>query len=116
MTNEHFLEQLTTVAKFTQIYCDDNHKNEPKTISKFKTIYKGVNLDKFIEYNLCKECEHLLLYTNERLQNCPHKEKPKCRKCPHICYEKNELKHIIKVMKSSGIKLGLSKIKSFFKS
>ncbi|WP_265176881.1 hypothetical protein [Campylobacter fetus] len=33
MTNKQFLEQLTTVAKFTQIYCDDHHKNEPKTIS-----------------------------------------------------------------------------------
>ncbi|WP_256365475.1 hypothetical protein [Campylobacter iguaniorum] len=37
-----------------------------------------------------------------------------CRKCPHICYEKSELKFMVKVIRSSGIKLGLSKIKSLF--
>ncbi|CUU69450.1 Nitrous oxide-stimulated promoter [Campylobacter hyointestinalis subsp. hyointestinalis] len=54
------------------------------------------------------------MYANERLQNCPHGEKPKCRKCPHICYDKNELKYVVKIMKSSGMKLGLNKLKSFF--
>lgn len=114
MTNEKFIEQLLSIAKFTQIYCDDHHKAQPKNSSKLDIVYKGVNLDKFIKYNLCKECEHLLLYANERLQNCPHEEKPKCRKCPHICYDKNELKYVVKIMKSSGMKLGLNKLKSFF--
>lgn len=114
MTEQKFTEQISTVAKFIQIYCDDNHAKAQKSNANLELIYKNTSLSQSVNYNLCKECEHLLLYANERLQNCPHDEKPKCRKCPHICYEKSELKFMVKVMRSSGIKLGLSKIKSLF--
>lgn len=55
MTNEKL--QLLSIAKFTQIYCDDHHKAQSKNSSKLDIVYKGVNLDKFIKYNLYKKCE-----------------------------------------------------------
>jgi hypothetical protein len=47
-----------------------------------------------------------------KLQNCPHEIKPRCRKCPTPCYEKQEWKNIARIMKYSAIKLSLGKIKS----
>ncbi|CZE48440.1 nitrous oxide-stimulated promoter family protein [Campylobacter geochelonis] len=113
MTDEKFIEQNQTVVKFIQLYCDDKHKNKDKKDGILKLFYNGKNLTS-MPYSLCDECESLLLYANQRLQNCPHEIKPKCRNCPNPCYEKAQWKQMAKIMRTSGMKLGLIKIKRFF--
>ncbi|ASM40087.1 nitrous oxide-stimulated promoter family protein [Campylobacter sp. RM12327] len=110
MSNDKFIEQISTAVKFIQIYCDDKHKNEVKNAKELSLIYKNENLHTSIKYNLCKECEELVLYVYQRLQNCPHEEKPKCRKCPKTCYERDKYKQMRNIMVSSGTKLGLTKL------
>lgn len=110
MSNDKFIEQISTVIKFMQIYCDDKHKGEVKNTDKIDLIYKDIDLNVCLNYNLCKDCKSLLFYVYKRLQNCPHEEKPKCRKCPNTCYDKNEYKKMAKIMVSSGTKLGLTKL------
>ena len=108
MTVEKFEEQITTVARFIQIYCDDKHDSD-RLSGTLTTEYHGAKFE--INYHLCPECEHLLRYADARLRACPHEDKPMCHNCKKICYEKQELRQIVSIMRYSGIKLGLSKIK-----
>ncbi|RAZ38518.1 hypothetical protein [Campylobacter hyointestinalis] len=103
MTNEKL--QLLSIAKFTQIYCCDHHKAQPKNSSKLDIVYKGVNL--FIKYNLYKECKFCM-----QTKDCKTANTNKNQNLENACYDKNELKYVVKIMKSSRMKLG--KLKSFF--
>lgn len=103
MTNEKL--QLLSIAKFTQIYCCDHHKAQPKNSSKLDIVYKGVNL--FIKYNLYKECKFCMQTKDYKTTNTK-----KNQNLENVCYDKNELKYVVKIMKSSRMKLG--KLKSFF--
>ena len=56
--------------------------------------------------NLCRECEKLLRYSHERLDNCKFGEqKSSCRKCPSHCYKSDMQNRIRKVMRFSGPRL-----------
>ncbi len=114
MTYEKFEKDARMVHKFIQIHCDDKHKDRKKIKDTLKLEYRGKHLGE-IEYNLCEECKDTLLYSYERLLECPHEEKPRCRKCPNPCYEKNEWKKLAKIMKYSGMKMGILKIRKLFK-
>ncbi len=114
MTYEKFEKDARMVHKFIQIYCDDKHKEKPKTDGLIKLQYRGEYLGD-LKYRLCEECEKTLLYSYERLLECPHEEKPRCRKCPNPCYEKSEWKKLAKIMKYSGMKMGILKIRKLFK-
>ena len=57
----------------------------------------------------------LINYSFDRLNECPHDIKPRCRTCPSPCYEKQEWKKLSKLMKYSGLQFGLIKIKKLFK-
>ena len=114
MTNEKFTEQVTTLAKFLQTYCGDKHALEPKREINLELIYKGENLNNSVRAQLCAECEQLFLYAHERLLGCLHDIKPSCRKCPHPCYEKPRWAQMAKIMRYSGVKLGLVKLKKIF--
>jgi len=116
MKDEKFIHDTKTVLKFIQIYCDEKHKNEEKTDEKLQLIYKNRDLQESIKYNLCSKCKETFLYSYKRLQECPHEEKPRCRKCPSPCYERSEWKKLAKIMKFSGIKMGILKIRKFFKN
>lgn len=111
MTLEKFTKETDTLSKFTSIYCNDKHTNQKEC--NFILNYKGKEFQKNLQ--LCDECRDILRYGIERLEECPHEEKPKCRKCPNPCYEKYYWKKIAKIMRYSGMKLGLLKIRSFFK-
>ena len=114
MTNEKFTEQVTTLAKFLQTYCTDKHALGPKREINLELIYKGESLNHSVQAQLCAECEQLFLYTHERLLACSHDIKPSCRKCPHPCYEKPRWTQMAKIMRYSGVKLGLVKLKKIF--
>ena len=114
MTEEKFNYEITTVTKFIQIYCDDKHKDEPKRDGAQTLSYNGVQNVVSTQYRLCDECEQMLRYAYARLTACPHKEKPRCHTCPHPCYELTMWKKMAKMMRYSGMKLGLNKIKRLF--
>jgi len=115
MTFEKFEHEIKTLEKFFPIYCNDKHTNQ------HEKLYKIPYADKTIEFNisLCDECHELLRYAITRLQECPNDPKPRCRKCPNPCYEKDKFKQMAKMMRYSGMKLGLTKaakkLKNIFK-
>jgi len=106
MKEEKFKSEIETLEKFFTIYCKDKHKDQ---FEKSYTIpYKNITLKPTL--NLCQECHELFEYAIHRLQECPHEEKPRCRKCPTPCYEKEQWKKMAKMMRYSGMKLGLTKL------
>ncbi len=114
MTEEKFIEDSKTVTKFIQCYCDNEHFNAKKIKNFIPLTYKSKNLEQILPYELCNECENTLKYSYNRLQNCPNANKPSCRKCSIPCYDKREWKHLAKIMRYSGIKLGFIKLKKLF--
>ncbi|MDO5045791.1 nitrous oxide-stimulated promoter family protein [Campylobacter sp.] len=115
MTEQKFIEQMSTLAKFLKTHCDDKHLNEAKKEISIDLFYKGENLNFTVNTTLCKECEELFRYAHERLLNCPHEIKPSCRKCPHPCYDRDRWRQMAKIMRYSGMKLGLVKLKKMFR-
>lgn len=114
MKDTKFIGDTQTVLKFIQLYCDNNHKNIEKHSETLNLTYKDKELNTPINYTLCSTCKDTFLYSYHRLQNCPHEEKPRCRKCPNPCYEKPQWKKLSKIMRYSGMQLGLIKIKRLF--
>ncbi|MGD9595271.1 nitrous oxide-stimulated promoter family protein [Wolinella succinogenes] len=111
MTQEKFLKDIHLLADFTRCYCEGNHAHASKESLSLDLSYKGENLQERLELLLCQECKELFLYAHDRLQACPHEEKPRCRQCPHPCYEREWWKRMAKMMRYSGIRLGFSKLK-----
>ena len=111
MDIKKYKSEVDTLKKFFELYCKDKHKNQNIFIKNFD--YNNKKFD--IELNLCDECKELINYSFDRLSQCPHDPKPRCRTCPNPCYEKNEWKKVARLMRYSGIQLGLLKIKKFFK-
>ena len=108
MTNEKFEIEINTLKSFFELYCKDKHQNlENKSVT---LNYKGKSVN--LELCLCKECHDAIDYSFNRLQNCPHEIKPRCRTCPTPCYEKPRWKNVAKVMIYSAMRLSLSKMKS----
>ncbi len=105
MTFEKFESEIKTLEKFFPIYCNDKHSGQ------FEKEYVVPYLNNTIEFkiNLCEDCHELLRYAITRLQECPNDPKPRCRKCPNPCYEKERFKQMAKMMRYSGMKLGLTK-------
>jgi hypothetical protein len=113
MKPEKFQNDAQTVAKFIKIYCDDKHVT-PK-ISKTYQLHYGGKIFTPLQVELCRVCHETLGYSIARLKACPHEEKPSCRKCPNPCYEKPQWKLLARIMRHSGMKLGLVKLRSLFK-
>jgi len=111
MTDEKFNSEIATITRFVQIYCDDLHGGE-RASKRVELEYNGKSVN--AEFALCEECESVLRYAFARLQNCPHDPKPRCRKCKNPCYERQIYKQVAKIMRHSGVKLGLVKLKKKF--
>jgi len=115
MTIEKFESEILTLNKFFSIFCHDKHSNQIERM--YKIPYKNKTF--LIKANLCKECHELLKYAVLKLQECPNDPKPRCRNCQNPCYEKDKYKEMAKMMRYSGMKLGLTKaakrIKGIFK-
>ncbi len=115
MTLEKFENEINTLKKFFNIYCNDKHQNRDK--KEYVIPYKEKTFT--LEVCLCNECHNLLNYAISKLQECPNDPKPRCRNCASPCYEKEKYKKMAKMMRYSGMKLGLTKaakrLKNFFK-
>lgn len=76
-------KEKTTVEKMIRLYCEKKHNSS--------------------ENLLCTECQSLLQYSNQRLDNCQFGEdKPTCRKCPVHCFRPSMRDEIRNVMRFSG--------------
>ncbi len=105
-----FKKETKSLKNFFEIYCCDKHNN----IFKIEKLLSYRDAEFEIELNLCEECHKKIDYCINRLFECSHEKKPKCRSCPNPCYEKKQWKETAKIMRYSGIKLGLSSIKKIF--
>lgn len=114
MTKEKFISDSEVLLKFIQLYCKKKHHDHEKHNESIHLVYQGEDLKKELHYKLCDDCKETFYYSMARLKECPHEEKPSCRKCPKPCYGKDEWKKLAKIMKFSGMHLGLTKIKKMF--
>ena len=81
-------KEKETVEKMINLYCEKKHSTS-----------KGA---------LCPECQKLLEYSHQRLEQCQYQEnKPTCRKCPVHCYRPTMRKEVRRVMRFSGPRLAL---------
>ncbi|AXX93688.1 hypothetical protein CPU12_08175 [Malaciobacter molluscorum LMG 25693] len=112
MTEKKFETEIDTLKKFYEYYCKDKHDNLKKNVVKFSYNNKNYNM----QLLLCDECINNIKYSFERLQECKHEIKPRCRNCSQPCYDKTHWKNTAKVMKYSAIRLGLSSIKQKVKN
>lgn len=108
MTIEKFRSEIKILEKFFYRYCEDKHINQELKLYNFK--YKDESFQTNI--SLCKDCQNLINYSFEKLNLCPHEEKPRCRKCPNPCYEKNEWKKLAKIMIYSSFIFNVSNLKN----
>ncbi|MDX9783389.1 MAG: nitrous oxide-stimulated promoter family protein [Spirochaetia bacterium] len=74
-------------------------EREKKTVGfmirKYCALYHGPKL--------CEDCENLLRYATERLDNCPYGDKkPFCSACTVHCYEAEKRERIREVMRKIG--------------
>lgn len=111
MTEEKFIDDSKTVLKFIQCYCDNEHFKTSKNKNSIKLNYNNKDLHEEIHYGLCEKCAETFHYSYVKLQECVHDDKPSCRKCPRPCYDKAEWKLLAKIMRYSGLRLGISKIR-----
>lgn len=109
MTKDKFNLELNTIRDIVQIYCDSNHSVD-RLDGILRTNYRGNSFE--VSYHLCKECAKTLNYVSTRLENCVHEEKPKCRNCRSKCYDKEELKKVVKIMRTAGVKYKFLKLKN----
>lgn len=113
MDSEKFNSEVLTVNKFINIYC--NGKKHENIV--FRKVDLEFNEKTFnYEIKLCDKCFSTISYSYLRLQECPHEIKPRCRSCKKPCYEKPQWKELATVMRYSGVKLGLTKLKSKIKN
>lgn len=82
MNENRFRREQETLAHMVKIYCRLTHKQKEC---------------------LCEECETLLRYAEQRLQNCPFKEKkPTCKNCTIHCYKPDAAKKVREIMRLAG--------------
>ena len=81
-------KEKETVRRMIQLYCEKKHRGSHD--------------------NLCPDCQTLLEYSHQRLEQCQYQEnKPTCRACPVHCYRPTMRAEIRRVMRFSGPRLAL---------
>ncbi|MCG8482107.1 MAG: nitrous oxide-stimulated promoter family protein [Clostridia bacterium] len=86
-------KEKETITLMIKLYCNKKHHTKEK---------------------LCKECVAIKKYAHARLNRCPFgDEKSFCSKCPlGGCYEKSKREEIKKIMKYSGPRIILYRLKT----
>lgn len=110
MTKEKLQSEVKTLEVFFTKYCSSKHQHQ----STEHYTLKHRNYEVTSELHLCKECHELIAYSFNRLQNCPYKIKPKCRKCDNPCYNRYQWKKVAKIMRYNGLRMGAEKILRVF--
>jgi hypothetical protein len=97
-----FEREARTLAGMVGIYCRGNHRDVSK--EPFDARKSTFNAGKKPPL-LCTECAKLLEYGLKKLEKCPLKPKPACKKCPVHCYEPGYRERVRAVMRYSGPRL-----------
>jgi len=107
MKLQKYTSEVETLTTYLEYFCKSKHTNQSA-----KEIFHNYKNEKFSnKISLCDECFDVMQYSIERLQNCPHEEKPRCRTCKTPCYEKSYWKKLAQVMMYSSLRLTLTHIK-----
>jgi len=78
-------------------------EREKKTVEKMIGIYCRLKHNSDV---LCNDCQIILEYAHNKLDNCPYSiEKPACNVCPIHCYRHEEKVQIREIMRFSGPKM-----------
>lgn len=91
---------LVMLGRFIQVYCDGNHREEPRTAADLKFCRVEELLGK--PPVLCESCGKLLAHAFYKRLHCPMDPKPACKHCPDHCYEARYRREIRRVMRYSG--------------
>lgn len=110
MTKEKLYTDSKTLHRFLEFHCEREHHDVPKKEGILEIRFQEERVCE-IKHTLCEECEALLVYGYGKLKECPHENKPSCRKCPNPCYEKPIWKKMAHIMMYSGMRLGLTKMR-----
>ncbi len=109
-------QEASSLKMMFETYCRLNrHAGRKAHTQRIHYAMYGHDITVYKEYELCSECEEVLRYSLDRLQTCSFDVKPRCRKCPHPCYEKEYWKKVAKIMRFSGMRLGLIKTRKMIK-
>ena len=98
MKIEKFISEANLLKKFFELHCTHKHLNQTHHCKQLTYNDEKV----FIELELCSDCIELIHYSFDRLCECPHDPKPRCRTCKSPCYSQDEWKKVAKLMKYSG--------------
>ena len=69
MTQEKIQNDTQTLHRFIQLHCSKEHKDVSKREGVLDVHFRETPLEK-LSYELCEECEVLLHYAYNKLQNC----------------------------------------------
>ena len=111
MKFEKYTQEVTTLTTFVAYYCTGKHADVPKKSRSITLKYAGERAEP-LEAVLCDECAETVAYAMARLQGCPFDDKPKCRKCPNPCYERPMWKKLAGIMRYSGMRFGMEKVRT----
>jgi len=103
--NPKLINDLKTLAKFIEVYCDGHHDDADRESVKLKTHNLKELTDK--QPRLCPDCQKLLAHALVKRTICPMDPKPQCKHCPNHCYRPNYRQKIQEVMKYAGRKLAM---------
>jgi hypothetical protein len=109
MNLDKFKNEISILKRFFELHC--HHKHTQLTHHCKHIVYKDEKIN--IELELCDDCITLIDYSLNRLLECPFDPKPMCRSCSNPCYEKNQWKKVAKLMRYSGMQLGVLKVRKF---
>ncbi len=113
MKQSKLVAEVDTLKSFFETYCSaNNHQN--RNTKRYTCNHREFSYA--VELQLCRECQDLMEYSLIRLEECPHEIKPRCRTCLDPCYEKKQWKSLAKVMRYSGLRLGIVKVKKMIGS
>lgn len=91
--NNRIEREKKTVEHMIRLYCKGNHGSSVREAGSGET-------------GVCTQCEVLLTYATDRLDNCPHGNgKPTCLKCSIRCFDEEKREMIRRVMRYSGLRM-----------
>lgn len=102
MRDPKVVKDITTLADFVQIFCDDHHRDAAR--AEIATDAAALGAYGRHSYVLCDECAAHLAYAEKRRANCTQDPKPFCAHCEVHCYSQSEREWERAMMRHSGPK------------
>jgi molybdenum cofactor biosynthesis enzyme MoaA len=98
--DEKIRSDVRVLARFIQIFCANNHRENSKSPVRAKGRTGEFLND--VSTKLCDDCTRLLLHGAGKRTTCPYDPKPRCKKCPTYCFRDGYRERVREVMRFSG--------------